>query len=152
MGTLDRSRKAGKEAAEMWQRTLDQVPTTFGRLVYLSSLRDPNSARYEHHGLAQIFGEAEAEQTLRESHQATFAEWLSMGLQEQKNDLERYLSSFQQVDKRTVLRTWSLLTPYRNLIPAEAGEPERQLYLSDLETILELLRNEHDVALTDPDE
>ena len=41
--------------------------------------------------------------------------------------------------------------------PAQQGskepdrDPERRLYLSDLETLLELLKNEHDVAMPDPD-
>jgi len=43
------------------------------------------------------------------------------------------------------------LTPYRNLVPAGAREVERKLYLVDLETILELLRNEYGVACPDPD-
>ena len=134
----------------MWRHTLNQIPSTFGKLVYISSLRDTNTGRYEHHGLSQIFGEDETDKALRESHQKTFAEWLSYDLARQKEDLDLYLSSFQ-VDKRTILATWIRLTPYRNLLPAEAGEPERKLYLADFEAILELLKNEHDVVLTDPD-
>jgi hypothetical protein len=137
-------------AAEMWRHTLSQIPSTFGKLVYISSLRDVNTGRYEHHGLAQLFGEQETEKALRESHRKVFAEWLSYNLEQQKEDLDRYLSSFQ-VDKRTILATWTRLTPYRNLMPADLGEPERKLYLADFEAVLDLLRNEHDVALTDPD-
>ncbi len=42
-------------AADLWQRTLAQIPTLFGRLVYLCSLREQNTGRYEHFGLAQMF-------------------------------------------------------------------------------------------------
>lgn len=134
----------------MWRHSLAQIPSTFGKLVYISSLRDSNTGRYQHDGLSQIFGEDETDHVLRESHQSTFAEWLSFDLARQKEDLEQYLSSFQ-VDKRTILATWIRLAPYRNLLPAEAGEPERNLYMADFEAILELLKNEHDVVLTDPD-
>lgn len=137
-------------AAEMWRHTLSQIPSTFGKLVYISSLRDVNSGRYEHHGLTQMYGEQETDKALRESHHQVFAEWLSYDLAQQKEDLDRYLSSFH-IDKRTILSTWIRLTPYRNLMPTDIGDPERKLYLADFEAILELLKNEHDVAPTDPD-
>ena len=35
-------------------------------------------------------------------------------------------------------RPGSRLAPYRNLMPASAGEPERRLYLADLEALLEI--------------
>ncbi len=141
-------KKGGMErgaAADLWRHTLTQIPSTFGRLVYLSSLRDQNTGRYEHHGLSQIFGESSANEALTESHVQTFAEWLCLNLEQQKADLDLYLSSFQ-TDRRTILETWIRLSPYRNLMPSTAGEPERRLYLADLEALLELLKSQHDVS------
>jgi len=135
---------------DVWRRTLSQIETIFGRLVYLAGLRDNNTGRYEHHGLALIFGDEDADDALRDSHQITFAEWLSFGLEHQKADLDLYLSQFA-ARKRTTVETWLRLTPYRNLIPTRAGEPERSLYLSDFETLLELLKDEYGVAEPDPD-
>jgi hypothetical protein len=137
-------------AAELWRSTLSQIPSTFGRLVYLASLRDQNTGRYQHHGLAQAFGDGEAEATLRASHEQTFSEWLCYNLEQQKADLDLYLSSFQ-ADRLTILGTWIRLAPYRGLIPASAGDPERRLYLADLETLLEILKAEHDVSGQNPD-
>jgi len=144
-GNLDRG-----AAADLWRHTLTQIPSMFGRLVYLASLRDQNTGRYEHHGLSQVFSGQESDQALRESHAQTFSEWLCYDLERQKADLDLYLSSFN-VDKRTILATWIRLAPYRNLVPASARDPERRLYLADLEALLELLKNEHDVASPDPD-
>jgi hypothetical protein len=119
--------------------------------VYLASLRDQNTGRYEHHGLSQMFGEAESDRALRQSHEQTFASWLSFDLKQQKEDLDLYLSAFH-VEKRTILATWIRLAPYRNLTPTTVPEPERRLYLTDIEAILELLNNENDVERPDPDE
>ena len=74
-------------AADLWRNTLSQIPTTFGRLIYLASLRDQNTGSYQHHGLAQLFGAEETDQTLRQSHLLTFSEWLCFNLEQQKYDL-----------------------------------------------------------------
>jgi hypothetical protein len=137
-------------AADVWRNTLSQIPSTFGRLVYLSSLRDPNSSLYQHHGLAHLFSEMEADKALRFSHEEVFAQWLCLTLEQQKRDLDLYLSGLEG-DRRTVLRAWLQLASYRNSLPATAREVERDLFLTDLETLLELLKNEYGVSVPDPD-
>jgi hypothetical protein len=136
--------------ADLWQRTLTQIPSIFGRLVYLSSLRDLNTGRYEHHGLALVYGAEQAHLALAQSHERTFAEWLRYSLEQQKADLDLYLSSLLDT-KRTVVETWLRLAPYRNLVPTSVRDVERQLYLSDLEALLELLKNEYGASCPDPD-
>lgn len=135
---------------DVWRRTLSRIETIFGRLVYLVGLRDNNTGRYEHHGLALIFGDEDADRALRESHEITFAEWLSFGLEHQKADLDLYLAQLTARRRRTI-ETWLRLRPYRNLIPARTGDPERALYLADFETLLELLKTEYGVVEPDPD-
>jgi hypothetical protein len=142
---LDRS-----AASDLWRNTLSQIPCVFGRLVYLSSLRNPNSGRYEHHGLALVFGEDEANKALRKSHSQVFNDWLSFNLEQQKADLDLYLSSLSD-DKQTVLATWMRLAPYRNLVPASLRGVERKLYITDLKALLELLGNAYGVGAPDPD-
>ncbi|MGC9969473.1 MAG: hypothetical protein ABSE56_02665 [Bryobacteraceae bacterium] len=144
-GSLERG-----AASDLWRNTLSQIPSVFGRLVYLCSLRDPNSGLYQHYGLAQVFSDEEADRVLRQSHEQTFAEWLCFNLEQQKADLDLYLAGLNG-NRRTILDTWIRLTPYRGLIPSVVREVERRLYLSDLETILELLKNEYGVASPDPD-
>jgi hypothetical protein len=138
-----------KAASDLWRNTLSQIPSVFGRLVYLSGLRNTNSDRYEHHGLALVFGAAEAHTTLRKSHSQAFVEWLSFNLEQQKADLDLYLSTLDQ-DKRTVLAAWLKLAPYRSMIPSSVKAPEKRLYVGDLMALLELLRNEYGVAGSDP--
>jgi hypothetical protein len=136
--------------SDLWRNTLLQIPTVFGRLVYLSSLRNANNGRYEHHGLALIFGEDEANRALRKSHNEAFSDWLTFNLEQQKADLDLYISGLAE-KKRTVVDTWIKLAPYRNLLPASVRGVERRLYVADLTALLELLRNASEVAAPDPD-
>ncbi len=137
-------------ASDIWRHTLSQIPSVFGRLVYLSSLRDPNTGKYEHHGLALVFSEDDANRSLRGSHNQAFSEWISFNLEQQKADLDLYLSQFYE-NKVQVLETWLRLAPYRNLVPNAVRGVEKRLYLADLEALLELLKNEYGVSAPDPD-
>lgn len=137
-------------ASDLWRNTLSQIPSVYGRLVYLTGLRDSNSGRYEHHGLALIFGEKDANDALRKSHRASFEEWLSFTLEQQKADLDLYLSDLFSI-KRTVVENWLRLAPYKNLAPAGAGAAERALFLADFETLLQLLKSESGAASPDPE-
>jgi hypothetical protein len=125
---------------DVWSRTLAKIPSAFGKIVYLASLRNENTGKYQHFGLSQIYSDEDADLVLRESHEEAFREWLTFSLEPQKTDLEEYLSGLDD-DRATVLDAWSTLAPYRRLIPARATEAERELYVSDLELILELLRS-----------
>ena len=136
--------------SDVWRHTLSRIPTAFGRLVYLASLRNTNTGTYEHFGLAQMFGGETADRALRENHAEVFAEWLCFPLQRQKADLDEYLSGLDE-DPRRIIETWIRLSPYRNLVPSGAREVERKLYLADLEAMLELLRREHGAVSPDPD-
>jgi len=130
-----------KALHDLWSRTLSQVPTTFGRIVYLASLRNLNTGRYEHFGLAQIYSEEQSDRAIRLSHEQAMGVWLNFPLARQKDDLGEYLNSLEGEPQR-ILETWEALEPHRSLVPTDATEAERELFLSDLQLILELLRNE----------
>src|SRR6204780_5820687 len=137
-------------ASDLWRNTLSQIPTVFGRLVYLASLRNSNNGSYEHHGLGLVFGEDEANRALKDSHSAVFAEWLTFNLEQQKADLDLYLSALFE-DKRVVVETWIRLAPYRNLLPASVRGIEKRLYIADFTALLELFKAAYGVSVPDPD-
>jgi hypothetical protein len=126
--------------SNLWRNTLSQIPTLFGRMVYVSSLRNPNNGRYEHHGLALIFGEEDADKALRKSHLQIFAEWLTFNLEQQTDDLNAYIEKLPD-DRATVIETWIKLSPYRNMIPGSVRGPDKQLFVKDLKLLLELFKN-----------
>src|SRR5271154_534584 len=128
-----------RAVADVWRNTLSQIPSVFGRLVYLAGLRNPNSGRYDHHGFALVFGADHANRALKKSHKQVFADWLAFNLEHQMADLNLYLSDLPE-EKKTVLQAWTLLQPYKNLLPSNAKPVDRRLYLNELQTMLELLR------------
>jgi|ERR1700722_895308 hypothetical protein len=136
-------------SADLWRNTISQIPSVFGRLVYLAALRNPNNGCYEHHGLALVFGEDEANKALKNSHSAVFADWLSFNIEQQKADLDLYISALFE-DKRVVVETWLRLAPYRNLLPAAVRGVEKRLYIADFTALLELFKAAYGVAGPDP--
>jgi len=135
---------------DLWRHTLSQIPTIFGRLVYLSSLRNPNTGHYEHHGFAQTFGIDAADRAMRESHERAFVEWLTMELPEQKQDLSGYLRGLGE-DLCRLVEVWLKLAPYKGYAPTAVRAADRALFQADLETLLEVIRVGLGVSDPDPD-
>ena len=136
---------------DLWMRDLSQIPTSYGRLVYLAGLRDPNTGRYEHYGATGDSSSWEANQQLKRIHETAFKEWVSYALEQKKSDLEFYIAGIGQVDRAELIDAWLRLTPYKNLVPGSIQGPERQKHVSDFEAILGLLKNVYGVASPDPD-
>ena len=140
-GLDESSEYAYRPAREMCRRLLAQIPTHFGRLVYLAGLRDPNSGRYLHQPLTELSGADVANRTLAESHRSVFAEWIAMPLAEQRDDIVEFLRQAPA----------SSSDDFRGIAPSTAHDVERQLYLTDLETLWTILRFETDGAASTPE-
>lgn len=117
--------------------TLAAIPSLFGRIVYFANLRNEQNGRYEHYGLAVVFGEKDAERALRLSHQEAFQEWLACGMREQKRDLDLY---FSEVHVET--DSWLKRTGYKEFLPQNCRAPEKQMFTDDLKLVLNILKTE----------
>jgi hypothetical protein len=125
--------------ADLFKNTLARIPTVFGRLAYLASLRDSNSGIYHHHGLASIFGRDESRRALWQSHQIVFQEWLDLTLREKKEDLSTYFEGLED-PRPLVLDLWTSIRTYRSYIPASARESERELFDAEFDVLLETFK------------
>ncbi len=125
-------------ALDEFRHSLSDLGSVFGRLVFFSSLRD-DDGRYRHPGLVADLGGEEADRVIRAAHEAAFAEWLTFGLDAQKSDLELYLEAFDGSRKRAVIHLWDRVEPHRGLVPKQATDQERELYLADFEAVLAVL-------------
>ncbi|MBV8553011.1 MAG: hypothetical protein JOY54_17080 [Acidobacteriaceae bacterium] len=136
---------------ELWMRDLAQIQTAYGRLVYLASLRNPDTGRYEHYALSSSSSNSVAvSHAIKRMHETIFKDWVSFPLERKKADLELYIASIDQVDRAELIDAWLRLTPYKNLVPGAIQGPERQKHVSDFEAILGLLKNVYGVASPDP--
>lgn len=126
-------------AADLWRHTLSQIPTLFGKMMYLGNLRDPNSGEYHHHGLALVFGDKEAEKALRRNHKQAFSEWLTLTLDRQYGDLESYLDECSE-ERLTILGNWELVERWRVAIPATVNAAEKNLFCSDMRNLLAAIK------------
>jgi hypothetical protein len=57
---------------DLLRRTLARIPSDLGRLIYLASMRDYNTGRYHHDGLAARFSPAVAREALEMAHHNVF--------------------------------------------------------------------------------
>ena len=130
---------------DLWRHTLSQIPVLVGRIVYLSTLRSPITGRYEHHGLALVYGDGDAEKAIRISHRRAFQEWLALGLQEKVEDLDIYLRTTGE-DPLKVLRHWSRAETWSGLLPTGSLSAEKSLFASDMRGAIKILRQRFDGA------
>jgi hypothetical protein len=143
------TRREYEIADELWLRDLSRITTSYGRLVYLAGLLDPNTGRYEHYGIAPV-DMATVNRSLKRIHELIFTEWVSLPLEKKMADVQCYIAGINDLDHRELLDAWLRLTPYKNLVPASIQGPERRKHISDVEAILGLLKNVHGVVSPDP--
>ena len=135
--------------SDLWRRTLSQIHSRFGRIVYLASLRNAHTGVYEHHGLASLFSPEKSNKALRLSHLTCCRDWLKLPLAEQLADLRQYLES-QPSQAGEIIENWREYAYWRSILPASIRGAERELYLAEVEVLLTLLRSENGAVALRP--
>lgn len=118
--------------------SLAGIPGPFARLVYVASLRDLSSGRYEHQGLAALYPQEAVQQALELCHEQIFERILEMPLEKQLEDLRNCLAAMEG-GLPAVVSHWRQLEPYRVLLPENAPGYLKELFFSNLRALLEIL-------------
>ena len=72
-----------------------------------------------------------------EEHRRAFLDWLQLNLERQLADLEEFLSSLPE-EQRLLLEGRLADGSYTDIVPGDAPTPERMLFLTDIDTVLQI--------------
>jgi hypothetical protein len=89
--SLERFHQSRSVIEDFTSRTLASIPSDFGRLYYVSSLKDANSGRYRHDGLMNLYPEDSVQAALAHCHEELFSRILETSLSHQERDLRQCL-------------------------------------------------------------
>jgi hypothetical protein len=123
-------------------RTLETIPGDLSRLVHIATLRDLASGRYRHEGLAAIYSESAVDQALKVCHEELFERILETSLEHQEIEIRRCLRGFEGSSSEIAAR-WQEHEFYKFLIPSGVPVYLRQLFCSNVETLLHLIASEN---------
>ena len=126
MESLERFQQSRAVIEDFSSHTLAAISTVFGRLYYVSSLKDSDSGRYQHDGLTSLYPANAVQAALSHCHEELFSRNLETPLREQESDLRACLGSAG--DKYwDVVESWRENRYFQNMCPE--GLPD---YLNDL--------------------
>jgi len=147
MESLENYQQTRRVVEDVTARTLASIPTEFGKLLYLSSLRDFSTGDYVHDGLVARFSPGAVQQALLYCHEELFLRVLEMPLEQQEWDLRACIAGLEG-EFWGKMRRWRETEFYRLLIPAESPDYLREIFLANVGALLDLVLEER--AKLDP--
>jgi hypothetical protein len=130
-----------------WERSLEQIPTVFGKLVFVAEFLNELSGKYWHRGLASLMDDDAVDRLIRRRQMSLFGEWLRMDAASQIDDLAAYCSSAAEGPRQTLVAC-SGLAMHMRLVPAGASDQERLRYLTQVDHALDHLYGRGELAPT----
>jgi hypothetical protein len=133
--SLERFQQSRAVIEDFSSQTLAAIPTDFGRLYYVSSLKDADSGRYEHDGLRTLYSENAVQAGLSHCHEELFSRILETPLREQERDLHACLGSAG--DKyRDVVESWRETRYFKEMCPEGLPDYLHDLFCSNMGALL----------------
>jgi hypothetical protein len=116
-------------------QTLAAISSDYGRLYYVSSLKDSDSGRYEHDGLKSLYAENAVQAGLSHCHGELFSRILETPLREQERDLRMCLASAGE-KYWEVVESWSETRYFREMCPEGLPDYLHDLFCSNMGALL----------------
>jgi hypothetical protein len=124
--SLERFQQSRVVIEDFSSQTLAAIPSDFGRLYYVSSLKDSRSGRYEHDGLTSLYPDTAVQAALSHCHEELFSRVLETPLKDQQSDLGKCLEAAGE-------RYWYIVEGWRETRDFQTMCPEGlPQYLNDL--------------------
>lgn len=122
-----------RPVAELVAERLNEIPTHFGRLIYLARCRD-EQGRYRHDGLGTTHEARTIHTALLKAHEEEFRGWLALSLREQAEEVTAFMTG---LNRQRVLKAWCESEPWHAIAPPTAEAHERDLFTADFRALLQ---------------
>lgn len=135
MESIERFQQSRTVIEDFSSQSLAAISTDFGRLYYVSSLKDSDSGRYEHDGLESLYSENAVQEGLSHCHEELFSRILETPLREQERDLRACLDSAG--DKYwDVVESWRESRYFQEMCPEGLPNYLQDLFCSNMGALL----------------
>jgi hypothetical protein len=133
--SLERFQQSRAVIEDFSSQTLAAIPSDFGRLYYVSSLKDSDSGRYQHEGLMSLYPENAVQAALSHCHEELFSRILETPLNEQAQDLRECLETAgdQYWD---VIESWRENPYFQGMCPEGLPDYLHDLFCSNMGALL----------------
>jgi hypothetical protein len=118
---------------------LSRIPSIFGKLAFLASLKDEQTGRYSDPLAVLLYGRKQTEDCLKQKHAEIFFAWLRLALAAQTLDLTKCLTSWDD-DQNPFTTSWFDERLPEKLIPGPASEIEHALFMGNLRAAFDSLK------------
>lgn len=135
MESLERFQQSRAVIEDFSSQSLAAISSDYGRLYYVSSLKNSDSGRYEHDGLTSLYPENAVQSGISHCHEELFSRILETPLREQERDLRACLNSAgdQYWD---VVESWRESRYFREMCPEGLPDYLHELFCSNLIALL----------------
>jgi hypothetical protein len=136
--TLERFHRSRSVIEDFTSRTLAVIPSDFGRLYYIGSLRDPETGQYRHDGLMALYSDNSVQEALTHCHEELFTRILETPLSDQQRDMTKCLESAGDQFWNLVL-TWRENPGFQAMFPDGLPSYLGDLFFSNIGAMLAIL-------------
>ena len=140
MESLEKFQQSRRVVEDFTRRSLSALPSGYGRLIYVSSLRESDD-RYRHDGLAAVYSGNAVQAALEHCHEELFAQVLETPLSQQEWDLRMSLAALEGGIGPN-LALWRNRERYEELEPRGLPEYLYALFASNVRLLLEIIEAE----------